>query len=115
MAYGKSEGGSDWKTLYVQTTLDAPNRRVVAIDLDSPDRANWTTVVPESDAVLQSADLVGGTSTAIYEPTVEGFDADRYAAKQVFYESTDGTEMPMFLVDALDMNVPAFSSETTSE
>jgi len=33
----------------------------------------------------------------------------------VFYESTDGTEMPMFLVDALDMNVPAFSSETTSE
>jgi prolyl oligopeptidase len=158
--------GVEGETLYVQTNLDAPNRRVVAIDLATPDRSNWTTVVPESDAVLQSAELVGGklavrrlqdvkgrlaiygldgsmetqvelptigsvgavsgdpdrstfyygftsftypttvfkydleagTSTAIYEPTVEGFDADRYAVEQVFYESTDGTEVPMFLV-----------------
>ena len=158
--------GTEGQTLYVQTNLDAPNRRVVAIDLDNPDRANWETIVPESDAVLQSADMVGGrlavqrltdvkgrlaiysldgsmetrvelptigsvgavsgdpdrstfyygftsfthpttvfkydlesgTSTTISEPEVPGFDADRYAVKQVFYESTDGTEVPMFLV-----------------
>jgi prolyl oligopeptidase len=158
--------GTEGQTLYVQTTLDAPNRRVVAIDLDNPGRSNWETVVPESDAVLQSVDLVGGTlavqrlkdvkgrlaiydldgtmetrvdlptigsvgsvsgdpdrstfyygftsfthpttvfkydlesgtSTAIHEPEVDGFDADRYAVEQVFYESTDGTEIPMFLV-----------------
>ncbi|WP_105012382.1 prolyl oligopeptidase family serine peptidase [Salinibacter sp. 10B] len=158
--------GVEEQTLYVQTNLDAPNRRVVAIDLASPDQSNWRTVIPESDAVLQSVELAGGklvvqrlkdvkgrlaiyslegrqqtqvelptigtvgsvsgdpdrssfyygftsftypttvfkydldtgTSETIYEAEVPGFEADRYAVNQVFYESTDGTEIPMFLV-----------------
>jgi prolyl oligopeptidase len=158
--------GAEGQTLYVQTNLDAPNRRVVALDLTNPDRSDWRTVVPETDAVLQDTELVGGklaverlrdvkgrlaiysldgaketqvelptigtvgsvsgdpdrstfyygftsftypttiftydidtgASETIYEAEVPGFEADRYAVKQVFYESTDGTEIPMFLV-----------------
>lgn len=158
--------GADGSTFYVQTNLEAPNRRIIAIDAENPDRSNWRTVVPESEAVLQGAELVGGTlvvealtdvkgrltihaldgtrettvelptvgsvggvsaepdhdsfyyaftsftypttiyrydlesgtSEVVVESEVEGFDADRYAVEQVFYESTDGTEVPMFIV-----------------
>lgn len=41
-------------TLYVHTTVDAPNGRIVAVDLTRPARENWRVVVPErDDAVLQ--------------------------------------------------------------
>jgi len=158
--------GADGSTFYVQTNLDAPNRRIIAVDAETPDRSSWRTVVPESEAVLQGAELVGGrlvvgaltdvkgrltvhaldgtretavelptigsvggvsgdpsydsfyyaftsftylttiyrydlesgTSEVVFESEVEGFDADRYAVNQVFYESTDGTEVPMFVV-----------------
>lgn len=43
-------------------------------------------------------DLTTGMSEVVYEPEVEGFDADQYAVEQVFYESTDGTEVPVFVV-----------------
>lgn len=42
------------------TDLDAPRGRVVAIDLDRPDPAVWTTLVPESDAALRTLTVVGG-------------------------------------------------------
>jgi prolyl oligopeptidase len=42
-------------TLYMHTTLDAPNRRVIAVDLNRPSREHWKEVIPErSDAVLES-------------------------------------------------------------
>lgn len=36
------------RTLIVLTSWQAPNKRLVAIDLDAPDRASWREVVPES-------------------------------------------------------------------
>jgi prolyl oligopeptidase len=158
--------GADGSTFYLQTNRDAPNRRIIVVNAENPDRSNWETVVSESEAVLQGADLVGGklvvealtdvkgrltihaldgtrekmvelptigtvggvsgepdhdsfyygftsftypttiyrydleagTDEVVYESEVEGFTADRYTVKQVFYESTDGTEVPMFLV-----------------
>jgi prolyl oligopeptidase len=47
-------------TAYVYTNLDAPKYRVVAVDLARPARANWKTVIPESQHALVSAALVGG-------------------------------------------------------
>lgn len=45
-------------TLYMQTTVDAPNGRIVAVDLRRPARENWRVVVPErADAVLDAASL----------------------------------------------------------
>jgi prolyl oligopeptidase len=44
--------GSDAGRLYLLTSLEAPNGRVIAIDPRNPARANWRTVVAEgSDAI----------------------------------------------------------------
>ena len=158
--------GVDGSTFYVQTNLDAPNGRIVAVDASAPGRENWTTIVPESEAVLEGATLAGdklvvealtdvkgrltvhslggtrettvdlptigsvagvsgspshdtfyygftsftypttvyrydlsdGASTVVQQPTIEGFEAEDYVVKQKFFESTDGTEVPMFVV-----------------
>ncbi len=37
--------GNDGTTVYLQTDLNAPNRRVVAVDMARPDRSRWRTVV----------------------------------------------------------------------
>lgn len=42
-------------------------------------------------------DIESGTSEMYEQPEV-AFDPDRYETKQVFYESKDGTEIPMFIV-----------------
>jgi prolyl oligopeptidase len=39
--------------LFVLTNWHAPNRRIVEIDPDSPDRANWHEVVPESLSIKE--------------------------------------------------------------
>lgn len=46
-------------TLYLLTNSDAPRYRVVAVDLKRPRRADWTTVVPESGAVIEFAGVAG--------------------------------------------------------
>lgn len=54
-------------TLFMQTTMDAPNGQVIAIDLNNPARDNWRTVIPErKDAVLESASLARGYLVATY-------------------------------------------------
>lgn len=51
-------------TLYVRTTLDAPNGRILAIDLHQPEPANWRTVVPQrDDAVIEDFSLAKGLLT----------------------------------------------------
>lgn len=51
--------GNVGSTFYLLTDSDAPNERVVAVDLDRPDPSHWRTVLPESEAVLKSVNLVG--------------------------------------------------------
>lgn len=158
--------GSDGSTFFVETNLDAPTGRIVAVDAENPARETWTTIVPErEDAVVKDADVIGGklvvrslsdvkarldiytldgTATAtvdlptigsvggvngspdrsefyyaftsftypttiyrydletgssetVFQPEVD-VDADRYTVRQVFYESLDGTEIPLFVV-----------------
>ena len=152
--------------LYAVTNLDAPRGRVVSADLDQPEAGSWETIVPESEAVIESAvvagdillvssaehavsrlhryglDGSGGTEVALPElGSLEGLDADpaaerafltftsfawpselwrwtpggglepwsslgspidpdAFTVEQVFYPSTDGTDVPMFLVRA---------------
>ncbi len=45
---------------YVETTLDAARKRIVAIDPAKPAPEHWRTVVPESDEVIDSSGIVGG-------------------------------------------------------
>ncbi|MFG0330501.1 MAG: prolyl oligopeptidase family protein [Phycisphaerales bacterium] len=55
-------------TLYMETTLDAPNRMVYAVDLNRPARENWKVVIPErDDAVLSGVSTARGMLVASYE------------------------------------------------
>jgi len=167
--------GNEGSTVFLLTNRDAPNRRLVSLNLDSfnadPSDADdldaaLTTLIPESDAVIQTveraadqflvsalvdvkarltvhaldgtqqreldlptigsvrgidapdngstvfysfasftypstiyrADLADGRSEIFRQPNLPGFDADRYVVKQSFYESKDGTEVPMFII-----------------
>lgn len=62
-------GGSyyDGDRLYLQTSIGAPNGRVVAIDLNNPAYANWKDIVPEStELVLDSVSFARGIIAADY-------------------------------------------------
>jgi len=52
--------GNDGGTLYVQTTADAPRKKLIAIDAKAPAKARWKTLIPESADVIDSIDIVGG-------------------------------------------------------
>ena len=46
--------------LYLLVDKDAPNRKVVAAPVATPDAAHWTTVIPEGKAPIEGASLVAG-------------------------------------------------------
>ncbi|MER3547420.1 MAG: S9 family peptidase, partial [Rhodanobacteraceae bacterium] len=162
--------GNIGDTLFVQTTKDAPNRKIVSLKFSDP--SHLTTVVPESRNVIESSLLAGGevavqylvdaksevklfgtdgapkttltlpgigsvvglsgrndtpelfygfTSflypTTIYrydmasgktetfaKPKVN-FDPSQYETKQVFYQSKDGTRVPMFITARKDLKL----------
>jgi prolyl oligopeptidase len=155
---------NDGPVLWIQTDLDAPRGRLIAIDTRHPERANWKTVVPQGPDKLEGSSVVSnlfllsylkdartevrvydlngkfvrnvdlpgiGTAggfggkrkdtetfynftsfispTAVYrydpatgksstfrQPKVD-FDPTKYETRQVFYNSKDGTRVPMFL------------------
>ena len=155
---------------WFQTNLDAPKGRIIAIDLDNPERDAWTEVVPEQDDALESASLAGehllltylhdarnvvriheldgqptrelelpgigstwgfggrlddaetfygfsgfttpasvyrldistGESTLFRQPQVD-FNPQDYTTEQVFYQSKDGTRVPMFITRRKDL------------
>ena len=41
--------GNDGPVFFIQTNLDAPRERIIAIDTRNPQRENWRTVIPESE------------------------------------------------------------------
>jgi prolyl oligopeptidase len=158
------------QTLFLQTDLDAPMGRVIAVRLQQPEREHWRTVIPERDAVLATAGLAGNVivtrhtrdvvsvaslfsedgrflreiefpapgaaglfpnrygelfyrfSSHLHPPTIYrldlatnetsvfrqprlDFDASQYVTRQLFYESKDGTRVPMFLTHRRDLSL----------
>jgi prolyl oligopeptidase len=157
--------GSNGTTIYFRTDLEAPRRRVIAIDLRRPQPDNWREVIAESPDTLQWSrfvgnmfilgylhdaktavrlytedgrfvrevslpgigtahgfwgqradtetfynfssfniptsiyryDLITGTSELLQRANV-GINPDDFEVKQVFYDSRDGTKVPMFIV-----------------
>ncbi len=51
---------------YVITDIDAPNYKVVAIDIAKPQKENWATVINESENLLDGITGVGGNLFASY-------------------------------------------------
>jgi len=52
--------GNYQSRVYVRTDKDAPNRKVIAIDLENPAPEAWKTVVAEMSNAIESAALIGG-------------------------------------------------------
>ena len=51
--------GNDEGRFWIQTDLDAPNGRLIAIDTAQPERENWQEVIPEAKQVLRGISLTG--------------------------------------------------------
>ena len=146
------------------TNYQAPNNRLVEIDLQNPAKENWKEVIPQLDGVIKgvypaggrllvqvekdasdklyeydwdgllireitlpsygsigisadkdsdevyfafssftspssiySLDLKTGNSKLIHQTEVGGLNPEDYVTEQVFYPSSDGTKIPMFL------------------
>lgn len=52
--------------LFVITNHEAPKKKLVMIDPEKPEPANWKTVIPERDEVLESVQMVGDRFVAQY-------------------------------------------------
>lgn len=57
---------NDGDTFWVSTDSEAAKRRLIAIDVAKPERENWKTVIPESDATLTDVSVVGEVFVADY-------------------------------------------------
>ncbi len=157
-------------TLVMQTDWNAPNGRILAVDLEHPARGRWREVIPEGSDAISDFSLAGGklfvhylhdVSSQIRIHSLEGddlgeidlpgigtagapegrwesdeaffdfhsyavprttyrydvstgrstvwardevpVDPDRFEVRQVWYESKDGTRIPMFLVHRKDL------------
>ena len=58
--------GNDGPVLYFKTDLDAPRRRLVAIDLRQPERKNWKEIIPQGEETLAQVNFVNNQFIAYY-------------------------------------------------
>jgi prolyl oligopeptidase len=72
--------GNRGSMVFVRSDLDAPNRKIIAIDLARPEPAAWKTIVPEAPQAIEQAAVIGGRIVCGYLVDVESrlslFDAD---------------------------------------
>jgi prolyl oligopeptidase len=57
---------NDGSTFWLRTTLDAPNGKVIAIDLERPEREQWKTIIPEGKNNLEDVSMVDDTFVVSY-------------------------------------------------
>lgn len=58
--------GNEGSVFYIMTTNDAPNWRIIAIDVDNPAKENWREVVAEATETIQNASFIGGRLVLSY-------------------------------------------------
>src|SRR5947199_390845 len=58
--------GNDGPVFYFLTDLDAPRKRVIAIDTRHPERAGWREVIPQAPDVLDGVQIIHDTFVANY-------------------------------------------------
>jgi prolyl oligopeptidase len=58
--------GNVGETLYLRTDREAPNRRVIAFDVNHPEPSAWKTIVPEKKESIEGIHLIGGRLVVQY-------------------------------------------------
>ena len=77
------------KHFLVRTDIDAPNYRLIDVDIEHPEKENWIEVIPESENLLQNTSTGGGYLFANYLEKA----TDRYYRYQ--YDGSDKTEIQL--------------------
>ena len=57
---------NDRSVFWFRTDLDAPRGRVIAIDINHPEREHWQEIIPETDETLESIGLLNNQFVADY-------------------------------------------------
>lgn len=57
---------NDGPIFYFRTDWQAPNRRIIAIDIRKPERENWKEIIPTAKETLESANFVGNQFVVNY-------------------------------------------------
>src|SRR6266699_3907777 len=58
--------GNTGPIFYFQTNLDAPRGRIIAINIEQPDRTNWKELIPQQDDVIAFALMVNNQFVVTY-------------------------------------------------
>src|SRR5256712_12876004 len=58
--------GNDGPVFYFLTDLDAPRKRVIAIDTRHPERGRWRELIPQGQDVLEGGQIIHDTFVANY-------------------------------------------------
>lgn len=58
--------GNEGATFYFFTNLDAPRGKLIAVNVDRPQKENWQTLIAESQAVLEGVVMVNDQFAALY-------------------------------------------------
>lgn len=84
--------GNDGPTLYLRNDLNAPNRRIIAVDFNNPSAASWKTIVAERPQAIEAATINGGKIVAQYLVDVQSrldlFNLDGTTAGEITLPGT---------------------------
>ncbi|NET85559.1 MAG: S9 family peptidase [Moorea sp. SIO1F2] len=79
--------GNDQSVFWFRTDLDAPRSRVIAIDTNHPDQAQWQEVIPQADETLEAVGLLNNQFVADYlkdaHSSIKIFDLDGSFVREV--------------------------------
>jgi prolyl oligopeptidase len=85
-------------TMYLQTNWDAPNGRVLAVDLKNPARDRWKEVVPAGKFAIQGVSAIGGRLFVRYLedvlPHIRIFDSQGKAQGEIAFPSIGSAGQP---------------------
>ncbi len=81
--------GNEDSVVYLLTTHKAPKKRIVAVDLRSPDIKHWVPVVPEGEEVIETA-IVAGRQFVVLAMKDASHRLRRYA-----FNGTPKSDLPM--------------------
>ena len=91
-------------SIYLLTDRDAPNKRLVRLDLYQPDPEHWVDVIPESDSLLSDVTCIDGRFVVTYL---------KDAAHEAFVYDKDGKKIQDIELPSLGMT--GFSGEKDSD
>ena len=58
--------GNDGTTFYFKTDVEAPRKRVIAIDIRKPAREHWREIIPQTKETLEDVNIVGNLFVCEY-------------------------------------------------